>query len=285
VWKFALSEVEARKLERKAERMLDNVNLAKIPELEAEIEKIRKAKEFIESYEFVEPKFTAEDTSSKVLLLKKFLDKTYRESEAEKCIIFVQRRWTAKCLYELFKDSVSPHLKLGILVGSRTGMTGEDNFTFRQQMLSVSRFRRGKLNCLIATSVAEEGLDIPDCSMVVRFDLYTTMIQYIQSRGRARQSNSKYFHMIEQGNAKHLKILKDVRNAEEVMRNFCQSLPDDRLLDNLHATHKVDDNTGEVYIEPTTGAKLTFSSAMMVVAHYVGTLVSSGKPTKIEITV
>lgn len=46
-------------------------------------------------------------------------------------------------------------------------------------------------NCFqFATSVAEEGLDIPDCNLVVRFDLYHTLIQYVQSRGRARHSDS-----------------------------------------------------------------------------------------------
>ena len=38
--------------------------------------------------------------------------------------------------------------------------------------------------------MAEEGLDIPDCNLVVRFNLFETLIQYVQSRGRARQADS-----------------------------------------------------------------------------------------------
>jgi endoribonuclease Dicer len=43
-------------------------------------------------------------------------------------------------------------------------------------------------------SVAEEGLDIPSCNVVIRFDLCETLIEYIQSCGRARQRESRVFH-------------------------------------------------------------------------------------------
>ena len=65
-----------------------------------------------------------------------------------------------------------------------------------------------------------------------RFDLYDTLIQYIQSRGRARHANSRvwicvsgnmtiltnyiiqYIHMIEENNRMHLQAVDDVRQGE-----------------------------------------------------------------------
>ena len=35
------------------------------------------------------------------------------------------------------------------------------------QVRTLERFMRGELNALVATSVAEEGLDLPACQLVV----------------------------------------------------------------------------------------------------------------------
>uniref|UniRef100_A0A0D3HEX0 Uncharacterized protein n=1 Tax=Oryza barthii TaxID=65489 RepID=A0A0D3HEX0_9ORYZ len=48
--------------------------------------------------------------------------------------------------------------------------------------------------------VTEEGVDVPNCSCVIRFDLPRTVCSYIQSRGRARSNNSEFILMIERGN-------------------------------------------------------------------------------------
>lgn len=53
------------------------------------------------------------------------------------------------------------------------------------------------MNLLVATSVAEEGLDIRQCNVVIRFDLAKTILAYIQSRGRARKPGSDYILMVE----------------------------------------------------------------------------------------
>lgn len=50
---------------------------------------------------------------------------------------------------------------------------------------------------MVATSVAEEGLDIRQCNVVIRFDLAKTVLAYIQSRGRARKPGSDYILMVE----------------------------------------------------------------------------------------
>lgn len=136
-------------------------------------------------------------------------------------------------------------------------------------------FRRGTLNCLFATSVAEEGLDIPDCNLVIRFDLYATMIQYIQSRGRARQANSRYIHMYEEDNVDHSQIIREVRVHESVLKNFCQQLPEDRLLtgcsfDMDHFLAK--EKSHRVYKVPETGAKLNYKISLMVLSNFVDSL-------------
>lgn len=54
-----------------------------------------------------------------------------------------------------------------------------------------------QVTLLVATSVAEEGLDIRQCNVVIRFDLAKTVLAYIQSRGRARKPGSDYILMVE----------------------------------------------------------------------------------------
>ena len=51
-------------------------------------------------------------------------------------------------------------------------------------------FRNGSHKILIATSVAEEGLDVQKCNYVIRYLHVTTDIARIQSRGEADSSLS-----------------------------------------------------------------------------------------------
>lgn len=96
--------------------------------------------------------------------------------------------------------------------------------------------------------------------------MYTTMIQYVQSRGRARQRNSKFIHMLERGNPAHEQRLREVRAQEKAMQRFCQALPEDRRLqgdeDNLEVLMERE-KTLRVYTEPLTGAKLTYGNALV----------------------
>ena len=61
-----------------------------------------------------------------------------------------------------------------------------------EQKETIRSFRQGHLNLLISTSVAEEGLDIPECNLVVRYGLLTNEIAQMQASGRARARNSLY---------------------------------------------------------------------------------------------
>lgn len=56
-------------------------------------------------------------------------------------------------------------------------------------------FRTGHINLMIATSVAEEGMDIAAANCVIRFDAVQHTVSLVQSRGRAREAESSFVVM------------------------------------------------------------------------------------------
>ena len=62
---------------------------------------------------------------------------------------------------------------------------------FKKQ--TIKEFRTGSVNILVATAVVEEGLDIPTCNLVIRFNKPNNFSSYMQSKGRARsKKNAAY---------------------------------------------------------------------------------------------
>ena len=189
IWSFLLSEEEERRLECRVERDFLTVKNKVEPseKLDADMAQLRQAIDMIKDHPFQEPRITLDNLSSKVLLLVSYLKDSFERSAEHKCIVFVQRRYTARLLGDLFGRLDIPHIQVGTLLGARKGEPGDPNISYKQQMLTLTRFRKGKLNCLViagllntivdhfadlglqfATSIAEEGLDIPDCNLVIR---------------------------------------------------------------------------------------------------------------------
>lgn len=284
VWRFALAEEESRKVERKMERMfLRDQENRPMEMLDKELVRLREAKQIVS--EWITPPLVLEgnNLSPKVVLLHQYLKLTFEKPTDAKCIIFVKRRKTARLLAQLFRDIGTPHLRPDLLIGSGFGDFGDVRVSFRQQILTLMKFKKGEINCLFATSIAEEGLDIPDCNLVIRFDLYDTLIQYIQSRGRARHANSKYIHMIEEDNRMHFQGIDNVRLGEKVMRQFCEALPADRLLEGNDGdieTALAKEKGQRKYIDPETGAVLSYANSLIILAHFVGSLVSAFSNSK-----
>ena len=282
IWLLATTDDEFSKLERKTEKtiMKDRDDMP-VAILDENLRQLKAFKEVIDKCSFGVPRFEGNIVSSKARTLIEYMNKTFMEEKRLKGMIFVQQRWTAILLQDLLRHLGTRHIRPDLLIGSGTSEAGDLKVTFRKQLGALNRFRKSEVNCLIVTSIAEEGLDVPDCNLIIRFDLYNTVIQYIQSRGRARHMESTYVHMIEYGNLIHRQRLKDVRMAEAKTRAFCEALPRDRILqgnglnpDFANATHK--ERGYRRYIDPETQATLTYASSLVFLAHFVATLPSNG---------
>lgn len=83
----------------------------------------------------------------------------------------------------------------------------------------LRKFRAHETNLLIATSIVEEGVDIPKCNLVVRFDLPTEYRSYVQSKGRARAPVSNYIMLADRERTKTFEEdLKTYKAIEKVSK-------------------------------------------------------------------
>ncbi|RAK79873.1 putative RNA helicase/RNAse III [Aspergillus fijiensis CBS 313.89] len=273
-WLRALADDVLPRLEGKINKSVEsNSSLIESRDTHTQILRIREASDLVKRHELTSP-LGPGALSSKVQLLRAELQKRFLHPDQTKCIVFTEKRYTALMLFELFNNLCIPFLRPGVLIGVRSGDVAGMGITFRQQFLTLIKFREGEINCLFATSVAEEGLDIPDCNLVVRFDLYQTLIQYVQSRGRARHYRSTYAIMVEKYNPQHQGRLSEVRDAESIMQQFCEALPENRLLHGNDDLEKVlEKEAGKrTFTIQASGAKLTYHSAIAILARYASSL-------------
>ena len=150
LWRFVLDEEEALKVERKMERKFNrDPENHPVAVLDAEIARLREAKEMVKSWTFAKPDASKNSLSPKVLLLNQYLTLIFEKPSDVKCIIFVKHRYTARLLAQLFSHTGTPNLRLDLLIGSRTGDVGDISFSFRQQVLTLGKFKKGDVNCLV----------------------------------------------------------------------------------------------------------------------------------------
>jgi ERCC4-related helicase len=112
-------------------------------------------------------------------------------------IVFVRQRATVAVLAQLL--SLHPYTSTRFRVGKMVGSSANANqkasiaepFDNKDQRISLDRFRNGELDLIIATSVLEEGIDVPACNLVVCFNEPENLKSFVQRRGRARKLDSK----------------------------------------------------------------------------------------------
>lgn len=130
----------------------------------------------------------------KLEMLEQILQKQFGSPGSPRGIIFTCTRQSTHSLLLWLQQQPglqTVDIRAQLLTGAGNS-SQTSHMTQKEQQEVIQKFRDGTLNLLVATSVAEEGLDIPQCNVVVRYGLLTNEISMVQARGRARADQSVY---------------------------------------------------------------------------------------------
>ncbi|XP_015183335.1 PREDICTED: endoribonuclease Dicer isoform X2 [Polistes dominula] len=217
-------------LEYKKRTIEDHKTMFVFDYMITELFKVRKIlddemKDYTDKHKII--KFVSDHVLKLIRLLKHFNDNRLLDQKFC-CIIFVKRRFTAKVLYLILKDLHATDEEYKFLIPDYMVGYNKNPFKNSKEVLCNSkwnkevlqRFRNGLSNCVISTDVLDEGVDIPTCTLIVRFDLPTDFRSYMQSKGRARYSSSQYAIMLEQNDNNYIKKHQLFKNIDASLQQI-----------------------------------------------------------------
>ncbi|ACJ16557.1 helicase-associated endonuclease for fork-structured DNA [Thermococcus onnurineus NA1] len=112
--------------------------------------------------------------------LKELVKAQLEKKPNSKIIVFTNYRDTGKKIVEELRAmSVSAERFIG-----QASRSNDRGMSQKQQKETLERFSRGEFSVLVATSVGEEGLDVPEVDLVIFYEPVPSAIRSIQRRGR-----------------------------------------------------------------------------------------------------
>jgi Fanconi anemia group M protein len=153
----------------------------------------------------------------KINKLLSLIDEEINSYRNQKFIIFTQYREMA----EFLKQNINRHYQDQLIVEKFIGQSSKINdlgFSQDKQIEILGQFREDKINILIATSVAEEGLDIPNVDAIIFYEPVPSEIRLIQRRGRTgRHASGRCYVLITRGTV-DVPYYKVAKKKEAAMR-------------------------------------------------------------------
>ncbi|OLP92574.1 putative ATP-dependent RNA helicase DHX58 [Symbiodinium microadriaticum] len=73
-------------------------------------------------------------------------------------------------------------------------LSGVNSMTPAEQQKALKAFADGTYPLMVATPALEEGIDVPSCNVVIRYDAFQTTKSHIQGAGRARKKDARIFY-------------------------------------------------------------------------------------------
>jgi Fanconi anemia group M protein len=132
--------------------------------------RVKEAMRRAEAFDDLHPKFR----ETRLLLAR-----TLGVEEGERVIVFTESRDTAETLTEFLSEGFDVRRFVG-----QGDKEGSDGMTQTEQKETLDAFRAGEFEVLVSTSVAEEGLDVPDVDLVLFYEPVPKGVRSIQRKGR-----------------------------------------------------------------------------------------------------
>ena len=163
---------------------------------------------------------------SKIGAVRRMVRERLRRDPNSRVIVFANYRDTIASLESSLEglDSVKAIRFVGQSSrGGRQGLSPKD------QVGVLHEFRNGGANVLLATSIGEEGLDIPSADLVIFYEPVSSEIRTIQRRGRTgRQRLGEVIVLIAEGTrdegAKAMAVRRE-ENMQRAVHRVRRSLP------------------------------------------------------------
>ncbi len=150
----------------------------------------RKLREFLEDQRIQNLENTLEhmeEIHSKVSFSRRVIRQEIARNPEGRMIIFANYRDTVSAIVSFINDipGINPTPFIG-----QANRGGNDGMSHSEQIKRLDAFRSGEYNVLVATSVGEEGLDIPRADLVLFYEPVGSEIRTIQRRGRTGRHDS-----------------------------------------------------------------------------------------------
>ncbi|MHB9287438.1 DEAD/DEAH box helicase [Halobacteriales archaeon Cl-PHB] len=172
--------------------------------------KVRRAVRLARDYDDIHPKFRR---------ARMLIAETLGIQDGERVIVFTESRDTAETLTEFLAD----HFEARKFVG-QSDTEGSEGMTQTEQQDVLDRFRSGEFEVLVSTSVAEEGLDVPEVDLVLFYEPVPTAIRSIQRKGRTgRQTEGRVVVLMAEDTrdeAYFWKSRQDEKRMEDELRSL-----------------------------------------------------------------
>ena len=149
-------------------------------------------------------------------LVRQLVEEHLVKNPNERILIFSEYRDTVDHIVEDLNKI--PNAVVDRFIGqSKRGR--REGMSQKQQLEQLERFRNGEMNVLVATSVGEEGLDVPSASMVLFYEPVPSAIRSIQRRGRTARERSGSVHVLVADDSRDVYVLQASKNREQRMHN------------------------------------------------------------------
>jgi len=122
-----------------------------------------------------------EESHSKMGAVRRLVRERIRREEGSRVIVFANYRDTVSSLDDAL---VGLEGVRSVQFVGQSSKGGREGLTPKRQVERLNSFRSGESNVLLATSIGEEGLDIPAADLVIFYEPVSSEIRTIQRRGR-----------------------------------------------------------------------------------------------------